>query len=279
MELFLKGFLIPAAASLLATLLAALITAKLSSGLRAGAIVSVAVIAFFASIAAQLPVPQGVAPSQAPPASPAPSLARPVPQEGPARLEGRRQAGRIESPETKPIDTVPPRGPEGSEEDRFVQRYVAGERSGGGGPPRWAVLIAGDNISGSPALNSAVAGVLSERAYRRVAIFRPSLVQDRRYEEIYAADPRLGRQLRQYCDGIVVGIVRSSTPGRDVGLNGLLTVEMAVDMRVISTVAGDVKAEFRLQENGAGFTPTEAQSRAEERLASKVRDRLRTAFD
>ena len=54
---------------------------------------------------------------------------------------------------------------------------------------------------------------------------------------------------------------------------------MSLDMRLISTVAGDVKAEFRLQENGAGFTPMDAQTRAEERLASRVRDRLRTAFD
>jgi hypothetical protein len=124
-----------------------------------------------------------------------------------------------------------------------------------------------------------VASVLSERAYRRVAVFRPSLIQDQRYEEIYAADPRLSHRLREYCDGIVVGIVRSSTSDRDAALNGLLTVEISVDMRLISTVSGEIKAEFKLHDNSAGFTPTEAQSRAEERLASRVRDRLRTAFD
>jgi hypothetical protein len=135
-ELFLKGFLIPAAASLLAVLF----TAKLSPGLRAGAIVGVAVVAYFlTSIAGQFSLPQGVVSSESPPANPTPTLARPVPQEEPGEPAGRPQAGKIDAPEAKRIDTVPPRGLRESEEDRFLQRYVAGSEAQAadrlGGPP------------------------------------------------------------------------------------------------------------------------------------------------
>ena len=163
-----------------------------------------------------------------------------------------------------------------SEEDEFVQKYLAKDVGSGGSAPRWAILIAGREATSYLQLNSAVADVLSEKGYQRVSVFRRSLLQDARYEVLYAADPFLIRRLREYCDGIIVGTVHSALR-RDATAEGLLTAELSLNVRVIATATGGIRNEFSICENGAGFSSAQAQAHAEERLARSLEAKLQVA--
>jgi len=286
MELFLERFLIPMAASLVVFL----ITAKLQLGapLRVGAIVGVAAIAYLvASVAERLPGREAVGPSQSSFESRAVGNVSPQPPPRAAEVatsnkaDGQPAARSVEPPAREgnpPTDSARQANPVASEEDMFVKKYLTKDRAVRSGAPRWAILFGGGDATGFPGLTSAVADVLSEKGYEQVSVFRPSVIQDGRYEQIYTADPLLSRRLQEYCDWIIVGKM-SSAMRKDTAPAGLLSAELSLEMRVISTLSGQTKTEFRIHENGAGFTPAEALARAEERLAGNLRQRIRAALE
>ena len=267
-----ERFIIPVAAGLVVVLLTKRI--HLSPAWRLTAILGIVVLAY---VAASFELQPPSHPTTAPP-----SIALP-PTPGSGNVSHDNPPGQVgqQAATAKPRDLKPEPVESdtrtASEGDMFVKRYVV-KSSGGSGAPRWGVLIAERDASDFPRLNSAVTEVLSERGYKRVSIFRPTVIQDRKYEDIYAGDPVLTRKLTPYCDAILVGKITSSTSGTNAALNDLLTVEITLDMRLISTSSGEVTKEFRLHENGAGFSHTEARARAEERLATKLRDHLRSTL-
>jgi hypothetical protein len=160
--------------------------------------------------------------------------------------------------------------------DAFVEKYAVKPAASPGSGSRWAVLIASHEPSDFPALNSAVAEVLTEKDHKKVAVFRPSLLENGNFEQLYASDPELIRRLHEYCDGIVVGKV-SSALSKDQALGDLFTDTMSVEIRILSTTSGAVESEFKISENGAGFSSSQAQEQAEERLAKKLKNRLKIA--
>lgn len=158
-------------------------------------------------------------------------------------------------------------------EESFAQKYLAKDSSPDGGAPRWAILIAGSDPMSYPELNSAAAGALSEKGYQRVSIFRPSLVQDGKHKEVYAADPLLMRTLSEYCDGVIVATVDSALR-KETSVEGLLAVELSAQVRVILPKSGAIKDEFSLHETGAGFSSAQAHKHAEARAATSLQTRL-----
>jgi len=253
-----------------------------------GAIIGVAMIAYLvASVAERLPGREAVGPLQSTSESYTTGNAPSAPSQRekevatPNKADRQPAARSVESLAREgnpPTDSRRQAAPVASEEDIFVKKYLIKDRDVRSNAPRWAILFGGDNATDFPELTSAVTDALSQKGYQRVSVFRPSVIQDRKHEQIYAADPLLSRRLHEYCDWIIVGKV-SSALRKDIAPAGLLTVELSLVMRVISTLSGQTKTEFRIHENGAGFTPTEALARAEERLASNLRERLQTIVD
>jgi hypothetical protein len=58
--------------------------------------------------------------------------------------------------------------------------------------------------------------------------------------------------LREYCDGVVLGSIKSATSASDQ-FKGLYTTHLAADVKLASA-SDRVQHEFNLDESGAGFT-------------------------
>jgi hypothetical protein len=163
------------------------------------------------------------------------------------------------------------------ETDHFLERYVdtgLGHRTD---RPQWAFVISDGNHSAFPELGDAAAEAITSAGYRNVALFRPALVRDGKLEDLYAADPVLLKRLGPFCDGVIVAVAEQ-TPIPDTGVQGLLTVEIAVRVRVITTPSGSIRKEFSVLERGAGFTAHEAERNARERAAQDLRRQLEASF-
>jgi hypothetical protein len=166
--------------------------------------------------------------------------------------------------------------PSHSAEDVFLEKYVVQQKTELGRSTPWAVLIGGHDETDFPELNSSASDVLHQKGYRTASIFRPTLIRDHGLDDVYSGDGMLSRKLAPYCAGIVVGKVSSETV-KNADLEGIFTTRLSLNVRIISTASASVEGQFRVEENGAGYTQKEAESNAEERLAKKLKDRLLSA--
>jgi hypothetical protein len=160
-----------------------------------------------------------------------------------------------------------------SPEDIFVNRYVAAPAGGDPTNTQWAVVLAEGRSSAPNALNGAAHEALAEKGYGVVPVFRPAILEDSGYRQLYAADSALMERLRNFCGGIIVGRIER-TSSTDTDLQGLITVRLTLGARLFLTTPGMLKTEFQVSAKGGGFTQETAQAQANERLAHELKGRL-----
>jgi hypothetical protein len=103
------------------------------------------------------------------------------------------------------------------------------------------------------------------------SLFRPS-TPDSAYDDIFVANVSTLSGLKPFCDGIVVGRVERNTNPSDQ-FSGMFTCHMSADMKLISVASG-LQREFVIEDNGAGFSAEDSESKAEKRLAEKLKIEL-----
>jgi hypothetical protein len=158
-------------------------------------------------------------------------------------------------------------------EDVFVNRYVAAPARADPAKTQWAVVLAEGRSSAPNALSGAATEALAEKGYAVVPVFRPAILEDNGYRQLYGADSALMERLRKFCGGIIVGRVEQ-TSSTDTDLHGLITVRLTLGARVFLTTPGTLKTEFQVSAKGGGFTQETAQAQANDRLAQELKGRL-----
>jgi hypothetical protein len=255
MNSFLLSVVLAVVAGVIYTVIAAAITGQLAPKRRVIVIAAIAVFAVIGFVVAKV-VEQ--------PTASVDNSRRPPP------LGSGAEQGPGESAKKPAIDR--PRPPFSSKET-FVRKYVVGSARGQSRRPLWTVLIPDEGAVTFPELRAAATGAVSDVGYENAAIFRPSVALDSNFEQ-YFADPSVLRSLHGYCDGVVIGKAESVVRENN-DLGNMFTADLAVEMRLISTQTGGAVTEFRLRQNGAGFTRNEAQAQAEARLAPELKARLK----
>jgi hypothetical protein len=92
------------------------------------------------------------------------------------------------------------------------------------------------------------------------------------YKDLFNTDAITVSTLRAYCDGVVLGRIKSITSSSDQ-FDGLYTTHLTADVKLVSTDT-HTQHEFTVEENGAGTSAEESRSKAEERLSEKLKDEL-----
>jgi len=195
----------------------------------------------------------------------------------------------VSPPLQKPTSTISPLDPEPistpreartaqtkeSAEDAFMREVISAPRPSKRIAGQWAVVIAGpDSGENYPQIGNAVSDMISSKGGSIVAVFRPSVLRQVNFENLFAADPALDRKLGQYCDYLFVGKVASSTT-QDSNLADVISVNLILNVRIISTKIGGISSQFKMQAVGAGVKLDEARTNAEERLANEIRSQFR----
>lgn len=161
------------------------------------------------------------------------------------------------------------RGPE----DVFLARYVNTvplKRAAG----QWAVVIVDNNFVISGALSGAIVKELTAKGDKSVPVFRGSILSNIGYKELYNADSALLQKLHNFCDGIIVARLEETTAADDT-VQGLVTVRQTLNVRVFLTKSGVIAGDFQISEKGGGFSQETARNQAIERIAERLRARLR----
>ncbi|MBZ5567752.1 MAG: hypothetical protein LAN64_07860 [Acidobacteriia bacterium] len=130
---------------------------------------------------------------------------------------------------------------------------------------QWAVLIAAEEDTGFPELKSTVSDALASKGH--------NITEIRHNPEAFGNAVELRRALARQCDGLVAA-KRVSAISESTDLDKLLTARVTLDVRILSISEATTDVRFRLEENGAGFTAADANSRANERIAKQLRERL-----
>jgi hypothetical protein len=145
-------------------------------------------------------------------------------------------------------------------------------------PPRrsgsqlaWIVLIYGENGRDYPLLRAVAQEALSGNDISTPSLFRSS-TPDRVYDEIFVANVSTLSGLKPFCDGVVIGKVKRNTSPSDQ-FSGMFTSHIDADVKLIS-LPGGPRREFGVEDNGAGFSAEDSESKAEQRLAEKLRIEL-----
>jgi hypothetical protein len=161
-------------------------------------------------------------------------------------------------------------------EEEFVKKYVSVGTAQAQPANVWAIVFADAGGNEFPQLRSSVSEALAATGRVDSPIFRPSLISEGAYENLYRADANLLGRLSTFCEGIIVGKVES-TISQDPTLE-IVTSHMRVTVRVLLPKSKRIKSEFRVEDNGAGFSPQEAGEQAEARLAARLKEPLREAL-
>ena len=191
---------------------------------------------------------------------------------------------------TRPSRSTPPAPPTGSKAqppvppastgstadqlDSFIRKYVDTSAPPKAGQIRWAILISDGNQPSFPELNNAASAAIREADYSDDPIFRPSIIRDGKFDEIFDADPIFVRKLGEVCDGFIVARVQSNLI-KDPTIDGMYTDELSLQVRVIPARSGAARQEFPVLEKGVGFTSTEAETNAQGRAADSLKRRLK----
>jgi hypothetical protein len=139
----------------------------------------------------------------------------------------------------------------------------------------WPVLMYDGNGKEYSILRATAQSVLQENGNTTPSIFWKSIAPDR-YTDLFNADVSLIARLRPYCDGLVMGLVRSTTSASDQ-VSGMYTTHISADVKQVSTSDG-IRHEFNIEGNGTGFDVETSQSNAEERLAQKFKTEFVTSL-
>jgi len=179
---------------------------------------------------------------------------------------------------TRPsMPTIPDPPTDSDQLDSFMRKYVDASTPPKAGQDRWAILISDGSHSTFPELNNAAYAAIKQAGYSDDPIFRPSLIRDGKFGEIFDADPNLVRKLGEVCDGFIVAKVQSNLI-QDPRMDGMYTDELSLQVRVIPAPSGAARKEFTVLANGAGVTSTEAETNARERAADSLKQKLKAAF-
>jgi hypothetical protein len=178
------------------------------------------------------------------------------------------------SPTKHPLDafTKSP-APDTSPEGAFWNKYVDAKAQRRNATGSWSVVLAQQGQPASSEVSGAVVEVLKQKGREAILIFRPNIFEGPGFRELYQADPTLLKKLRNLCEGLVVGEV-SEDNSTDPDLQGLITVEVALRLRIFSTNTGAVTTEFAINGRGAGFSLQEAKRQATQRLAEALKQHL-----
>lgn len=176
----------------------------------------------------------------------------------------------------KEASPTPPSGrPKESPEVSFVKNNVAPPPKSLRKAGQWALVIADpDGRENYPKLATAVSSVIAEGGHSTAAIFRPSVTHKPGFDTLFAADPALSRRMAEYCDQMLVARVTSSVKDNP-SYPGLLSLTLTLDAKIISTQTGDVQHQFQVSEVGAGYSPQEARTNAEDNVAASLRSQLK----
>jgi hypothetical protein len=88
------------------------------------------------------------------------------------------------------------------------------------------------------------------------------------YKDLFNADVLTISVLRDYCDGVVLGRIRSATSS-DGQFDGLYDTRLTAEVKLVST-ADSIPHEFSVEESGAGFSAEVSMSEAEKRLSDRL---------
>lgn len=158
--------------------------------------------------------------------------------------------------------------------DDLLQYIEVAPRSGGSAAS-WPVLMYGEDGGTYPVLRASGEAAVRERGSSAPSIFRNSIPSEA-YDHLFAADITTLAKLRRFCDGLVLGKVKAVTLPSDQ-FSGMYTTHLSVDVKLASTSDG-LRREFRIDENGAGFNAEDSKSKAEDRLAPKLRIEISKAI-
>ena len=156
----------------------------------------------------------------------------------------------------------------------YVDRYVDRSVERVPGVKQWALLIIDADDQTLPPLTTMAREALTTKGASLVPVFRP-LFEREMAGQLYRGDPSLARRLSldRYCDGVILGKVSGET-SQDANMQGMITARLSVSIRLVSASSGSIQTEFRVDEKGGGFSIQAAKTKAAERAARAVRDRL-----
>ena len=154
-------------------------------------------------------------------------------------------------------------------------QYIEVAPRSGGSAASWPVLMYGENGDAFPVLRASGEAALQERGKSTPPIFRNPIPSEA-YDHLFAADITTLAKLRRFCDGLVLGKVKTVTLPSDQ-FSGMYTTHLSVDVKLAST-SDNLRREFKIDESGAGFDAEDSKSKAEERLAQKLRIEISKAL-
>lgn len=196
---------------------------------------------------------------------------------------------KIESP--KSVSVAPPQKSGPSDESRkdeppddkelgeFIDRYLDRSATKLGGAKQWAILIPGLMDELNSPLTMAAREVLEQRRLAVVSIFRPAIVKDNRFDELFDGNKSLIKKLtiEQFCTSIIVGKVTVAF-SRDTFVADLIAANVTCHIRFVSASSAGIENEFRIESRGGGFSEATARSQGLERLTAALRERLNAAI-
>jgi len=85
-----------------------------------------------------------------------------------------------------------------------------------------------------------------------VSAFRPGILEDNAFKQIYLADSSLLRKLQPVCEGVIAGQARE-TFSIDTEMQGFTTARLTLSVRIFLTASGALKSEFELSSRVVDF--------------------------
>jgi hypothetical protein len=134
-------------------------------------------------------------------------------------------------------------------------------------------VVASENRLSNDAIRAAIAGHLQTNSIKIVSsFFTPAFVSDGFFTEVFdgSREPVNKLELTHVLDEVVLAQQSVQYWTNDASLNHVITAEMQLDVLAVPLAPTDEDQKWTFASKGAGFTPEDARSLAEERLVKQI---------
>ncbi len=106
------------------------------------------------------------------------------------------------------------------------------------------------------------------------SLFTAEFISDGKFDDIFNGNQQEVTKLNlsKYCDQILLG-KSSANFTQNPNLENMLTAEVSTEFRLISTKTGAIESSFTLSGAGVGFSKSDAEKLALERIANRLKSR------
>lgn len=157
-----------------------------------------------------------------------------------------------------------------AEHNAFLAKYISAPSAAKTHGAAILVLDGSGNVSSG--MNQRISATLNSKSVSAAtSFFTHDFVRDGFFERLYSGNAELSRrlELKNHVGFLVLGKSNVSYK-ENPDMQGMTTGVVNLEIHIVSSQTGAVTDSFSLSETGAGFTKTEAENQAMERISGKL---------